>query len=498
VRDISVFREVTAGNAQFFSDNRQPETIAEAIREWLALYRQDKHLRSDTIPHLTWAESTRNALDIVLSKTNPYRTWLPDGVRRYWGADPRLHTQVGEGRGRSMHTTGQEGYLVYGPYERFEPGQYRIIMQGYIEHIAGNEHFEIFSSKSQKLIFSFTFMDQLADSFNLLQGFELVEGVSDLEVRVWCSSESRLSVEIIEIKKMDSDYDYEFAVINKSYHKDMYWSKLLYLSWLRFSTRSAPYFIIVPRHDVREFNKIFSDINKYNYYVNPIILAEEDVMDFSKIVCPDDFDGWRIQQIIKLCFSKTGFAKNYLAIDSAMFFTKNFDFSVLYSDDSFLCTSATPRKKKDLFDYLDGVHAKGFLKGQLVNLSLALDSICNFFGNKTVNTNWYIYQYGMFNSDLCKDLESYAQKNRLEGFVGLLMLAPYEFAWYGEFVFFIHPEKFRPREEYLMEPCFSQENLSAFHCGNLKVADGRFGFVFQPPAQEYIDFERIEKMIVKL
>jgi glycosyltransferase involved in cell wall biosynthesis len=111
-RDIPVFHEVTAGQALFFNDTRQPQVIAEAISNWLALYAKGQHPCSDTLPHITWAESARNALDIVLGNTPPYRTWRPDGVRRYWGADPRLHTQVGKFHGTSVSTTGKAGHLV--------------------------------------------------------------------------------------------------------------------------------------------------------------------------------------------------------------------------------------------------------------------------------------------------------------------------------------------------------------------------------------------------
>jgi glycosyltransferase involved in cell wall biosynthesis len=112
VRDIPVFREVTDGQAYFFPDSRDPEVIASAVRQWLSLYQQGKHPRSDAIPHLTWAESARHVLDIVLGKVPPYRTWMPDGVRRYWGADPRLHSQVGVIQGRSIKTTGKKGHLI--------------------------------------------------------------------------------------------------------------------------------------------------------------------------------------------------------------------------------------------------------------------------------------------------------------------------------------------------------------------------------------------------
>lgn len=199
VRDIPVFREVSAGHAQFFADARQPEVIAEAVSNWLMLYQNGQHPRSDAMPHITWAESAHNALNIVLGNTPPYRTWLPDGVRRYWGADPRLYTQVGEVRGVSMHTTGKAGYLVYGPYERFEPGRYRIVVQGKTDHCAGRESLDIVCNKGETVLLQ---PINLANDFLWArQGFEftLDTKTNDFEIRIWVSEQSKMIVDRIDI-----------------------------------------------------------------------------------------------------------------------------------------------------------------------------------------------------------------------------------------------------------------------------------------------------------
>ncbi|MEY2334618.1 glycosyltransferase family 1 protein [Acidithiobacillus ferrianus] len=96
VRDIPVFREVTAGHAHFFADQPEPLTISEAVETWLEQYRQGKHQRSDAMPHQTWKESAHQVLNAILGTTAPYKTWLPDGVRHYPDSDPRLHTDVGK------------------------------------------------------------------------------------------------------------------------------------------------------------------------------------------------------------------------------------------------------------------------------------------------------------------------------------------------------------------------------------------------------------------
>ncbi|XRJ14242.1 glycosyltransferase [Acidithiobacillus ferridurans] len=195
VRDIPVFREVTAGKAQFFTDSHQPEVIAEATRDWLALYRQGKHPHSDAIAHLTWVESARIALEIVLGNTPPYRTWLPDGVRRYWGADPRLGTEVGEAKGRSMQTTGKAGYLVHGPYERFEPRRYRVAIQGSADHLTGGESLDIVCNKGETVLQQYTsWINESLGAWHDLE-FTLETKADDLEIRIWVGEQSRIIID---------------------------------------------------------------------------------------------------------------------------------------------------------------------------------------------------------------------------------------------------------------------------------------------------------------
>lgn len=65
-RDIPVFKEVAKEFAYYFNDDNNPKTISEAIKNWLELYRADKHPKSQNMPWLTWQESTKILLDKIL------------------------------------------------------------------------------------------------------------------------------------------------------------------------------------------------------------------------------------------------------------------------------------------------------------------------------------------------------------------------------------------------------------------------------------------------
>ncbi|WP_051690741.1 glycosyltransferase [Acidithiobacillus thiooxidans] len=190
VRDIPVFHEVTTGQAHFFADTRQPEVIAEAVIHWLAHYHKGQHLRSDTMPHLTWIQSVRNALDIVLGKSAPYVTWMPDGIRRYWGSDPRLHTEVGQTKGCSIKTSGIAGFLIYGPYERYEAGRYRIILKGEAERLTGNEILNLVCNHGEFRLSQVNLTACEPGQYHQEYDFNLDTTYDDLEFQIYVTEET--------------------------------------------------------------------------------------------------------------------------------------------------------------------------------------------------------------------------------------------------------------------------------------------------------------------
>ena len=74
-RDIPVFREVAGDRAYYFSGDT-PGELSAAVSEWLALSSRGEAPASSTLPWLTWAESTRRLLDIVLGD-HWYAVWQP-------------------------------------------------------------------------------------------------------------------------------------------------------------------------------------------------------------------------------------------------------------------------------------------------------------------------------------------------------------------------------------------------------------------------------------
>jgi glycosyltransferase involved in cell wall biosynthesis len=520
VRDIPVFREVTTGDAYFFADSPDPQVIAQAVLNWLKLYEKHEHPRGNAVPHQTWKYSAQQILGAIVGQSESYNTWLPDGVHRFWGFDPRLYTEVGEGLGTAICTTGKAGMLIYGPYKHYGPGRYQLIVSGEFSHWSGQEWLDVTCEQGTRKLLHINISVLNNSAWKEVQKFELKCACKDLEIRLWVGDQSCLRVDTIvmledkdpiqfdknnlsllkpsqnkEIKKHNGgsiDYIHDFAVMNKSYFKDMEWSVALYQSWCKFAVRKAPFFIVVPRKDFIVFERRFKDELAIGTIIEiPFLLSEEDVLEESSITCPQNFTGWHVQQIIKLCFSKTKLARHYLALDSSMIFTKPFDYRTLYSEDGYFCTAASAVEKNKFYgDYLH-TNEKGWLNGALVNLSESLEAICKFMGNQSNQTHWYIATSGFFDSDIAESLEIFAQNNEVDGFVGLILIAPYEFAWYGEYVYMIHRDKFRPKGPLIMAPCISLEELQTVYEGKFHVPDHLFGVFFQPPAADLVDLIKI-------
>ncbi|MBM6445567.1 glycosyltransferase [Pseudomonas sp. MIL9] len=68
-RDIPVFREV-AGEYGYYFSGSDPDSLANVILEWLALYEVNKHPLSVDMPWLTWKESAQQLRAIIGASAN--------------------------------------------------------------------------------------------------------------------------------------------------------------------------------------------------------------------------------------------------------------------------------------------------------------------------------------------------------------------------------------------------------------------------------------------
>jgi len=197
-RDIPVFREV-AGEHAFYFSGLEPNALADAVREWLVLNKADQAPQSDTMPWLTWKQSTQNLLDVMLG-AQWYRQWMPDDVYRFWGADSRLNTQVGKRTGRNTVSTGVAGYLLYGPYVPLTAGKYWVMIRGGIsENGLAGAHMDVVADKGCVTLGKSVLNEPNESGALVALLISLDVPCADLEVRVWVSENSNLHISMIEI-----------------------------------------------------------------------------------------------------------------------------------------------------------------------------------------------------------------------------------------------------------------------------------------------------------
>ncbi|MBV5278589.1 MAG: glycosyltransferase family 4 protein, partial [Campylobacteraceae bacterium] len=65
-RDIPVFREVAGDFAYYFYNSNDSAVLEKAIVEWLEMYKNNEHPKSDEMPWLTWKESKENLINRIL------------------------------------------------------------------------------------------------------------------------------------------------------------------------------------------------------------------------------------------------------------------------------------------------------------------------------------------------------------------------------------------------------------------------------------------------
>jgi glycosyltransferase involved in cell wall biosynthesis len=199
-RDIPVFREVANNYAQFFENSSEPLLLASIIQDWLALYKNKKHPRSAAMPWLTWKSSADQLIKAIMSDSSTYR-WLPDGAIRYWGSDNRISTQVGQRKGRSLFTSKQSGFLIFGPHAKFPAGEYTIYVHGSLQNTTSNDFLDVVTNRGTiKLLYAQINLENKS-GINREYQFSLPDNVQDLEFRVWVDSETILSVSNIVVSR---------------------------------------------------------------------------------------------------------------------------------------------------------------------------------------------------------------------------------------------------------------------------------------------------------
>lgn len=197
-REIPVFREVAGEHAFYFSGNG-PDELSTQLSVWLEKYKSAEVPQSKNIPWQTWAESAHQLMDVVLNRRWTLE-WMPHSAPRFRGST--LPSQVGKREGGLVKTTGQAGYLFFGPFLPLQSGQYVIHVWGKVA-VPGRAKLDVCINKGTTILAetilpsqaTSTTPEELIPSLTV----SLINDCEDFEVRLWVSDDSDIEVSRIDI-----------------------------------------------------------------------------------------------------------------------------------------------------------------------------------------------------------------------------------------------------------------------------------------------------------
>lgn len=223
--------------------------------------------------------------------------------------------------------------------------------------------------------------------------------------------------------------------MNKSFSKDLKRSYNLYTSYVKHvkNYENIPFVIVIPKSDLDLFANYFS-----NFKVKPIFMTEEDVLTQCQEPLVSIIDGGWSQQVIKLCFGLTNFARYYFIIDSDIYFTKDVDIEddILnkYKNIPFFIVSERcisdkeieEDKKKDFY----------ILNGQGTKISYfgVKSLVKSILGSSDSCYRGYVLGFQIFDSEVIYALRKHVKDRGVSNFTHLIRLVPFEFQWYGEYL----------------------------------------------------------------
>jgi len=270
----------------------------------------------------------------------------------------------------------------------------------------------------------------------------------------------------------------------------------LFSSYERQVIGDFEFYLIVPSADVAAFQHIFkaaADSGKIRH--EPNVLPEEEILSAAGVTASDisNMGGWEIQQIVKLGFAYTNLSKYYVTLDSATMFARKFDPLAIFMDGSGLSrTYAVRTSRQSRAEQYAG--EKGWLNGVLSDLVVAFDEIDAIMENSSDVTHFYNHSFNCFSSLAIRDMMLFLKHKNFAKISDIIKFMPYEFTWYGAYMFSQKAAVFIPLQD-ILKPILSDEDLQSIKL--IRLADSPFfGFLFQPPVVDRYEPVEIENIVL--
>lgn len=124
---------------------------------------------------------------------------LSQKEHRFHGNDDRFRTHVGKRTAQEMVSTGQAGYLLFGPYIPLAGGDYRVVLHGALgEYHTASAHVDVVIEEGNRLIAQ-SIIDKPENGCLLSLPISLPP-CDDFQVRVWVQDHSQVAISLVEIQ----------------------------------------------------------------------------------------------------------------------------------------------------------------------------------------------------------------------------------------------------------------------------------------------------------
>jgi glycosyltransferase involved in cell wall biosynthesis len=123
------------------------------------------------------------------------------------GASPRMRTTCGKRLGKEIRTTGESGFLIFGPYLDLPPGTYSAELHGMAEAVGDPiSYADVVANSGNDKLAQISLKEVPLNTQAILVSmvFEL-SSASQIEVRIWVSAKASLSVTKLVISSLPQD-----------------------------------------------------------------------------------------------------------------------------------------------------------------------------------------------------------------------------------------------------------------------------------------------------
>ncbi len=281
---------------------------------------------------------------------------------------------------------------------------------------------------------------------------------------------------------------YNFAMFCKTYSGDFERFQNLINSFNQFNADNIHMYVSVPEAELKMFGKFKSN--------NIELITDESYS--TQYTIKKQFNGFSTgyvnQEICKLCFYETGFAKNYLCVDSDAEFIRNFYISDFMHDENTPYTVLVMDKDLSIEKYY-----RNYWKERQTQ-------IIKIYNEIGLDDRRYRTCHGMqvLNSTVLKSLKEDFMAQKGYTYADLIKISPFEFSWYN--VWF---QKCRLVKEYASEPFFKTFHMRIEYqfarARKLKKKDFKEAYVgiimnsnWKKPEKEYKNGGFMHKLIYKL